>query len=165
MADGLIASAIAAAGAFVGWGQLRLAQQRSRLDLYDRRYRIFAGARKLLDEILLEGFAGLNVVFAYRRETGDAIFLLSRDVTLYLEDLGQRAFRLVRIRTLLANDAHPDREAMIDEEADLQNWFAGQHDVLAEAFRPTLQLEHPWNWHLRMWRAVRTRLTGGSKRA
>jgi hypothetical protein len=107
--------------------------------LFDRRYKIFDSARRLIIEILREGFADRAVVFAYRWETGDAVFLLRKDVVSYLGEVEKRAFRFVYIRTILATEGHPNRETAIDEEAELLNWFAEQYDVLVQKFKPSLK--------------------------
>ena len=139
MADSLVVPAITAVGIVIAMGQFLLARQRLRLDLYDRRYKIFDSARRLIIEILREGFADRAVVFAYRWETGDAVFLLGKDVVSYLGEVEKRAFRFVYIRTILATEGHPNRETAIDEEAELLNWFAEQYDVLVQKFKPSLK--------------------------
>ena len=57
MADSLVVPAITAVGIVIAMGQFLLARQRLRLDLYDRRYKVFESARRLIIEILREGFA------------------------------------------------------------------------------------------------------------
>lgn len=135
---------VAIIGAVIAWGQFSLARTRTRHDLYDRRYRIYEGARRLVAEIVREGRATNQDVFAFRRETGDSVFLLNEEIVTYMTELQTRAFRLAYLGTIITNDIHPDRNAAIDEEAKLLTWFTEQFDVLVIKFKPLLHLDRPW---------------------
>jgi len=78
-AQALVVPVITIAGIVIAWGQLSLARRRMQLDLYDRRYKIFESARKLIVDIVREGRSEIEWIYTYHRETGDAIFLLNRD--------------------------------------------------------------------------------------
>jgi hypothetical protein len=135
---------VAVVGAIIAFGQLWLARRKMQLDLYDRRYRIFESARRLIVEIMREGRAKLDWIYTYHRGTGDAVFLLDSSAVSYISELEKRAFRLRRLGVIIANDRHPEREAAIDEEAALLGWFSQQYDVLIEKFKPSLQLKSRW---------------------
>jgi hypothetical protein len=141
-ANDLVIPFVAVVGAVIAGGQLWLARRKLMLDLYDRRYRIFEGARRLIVEIMREGRAEAKSIYTYRRDTGDAVFLLDSSVVSYLGELEKRAFRL-RDLAVIPND-NPKLEAAINEEAALINWFDQQFDVLIEKFKPSLQLKSRW---------------------
>jgi hypothetical protein len=143
-AQALVVPFVAIVGAGIAGGQLLLARRRMQLDLYDRRYKIFESARRLIVEIMREGRAELEWIYAYHRDTGDAIFLLDNAAVGYIAELEKRAFRLRKLGVTIANDGHPQREAAVDEEAALLDWFSGQFDVLVEKFKPSLRLKSRW---------------------
>jgi hypothetical protein len=143
-AQALVVPVVTAAGIGIAWGQLSLARRRMQLDLYDRRYKIFESARRLIAEIMRDGRSEIERIYAYHRETGDAIFLLDRDAVTYINELEQRAFRLRRLGVITASEKHVNRDAPVDEEAKLIEWFTGQFDVLVEKFKPSLQLKRRW---------------------
>jgi hypothetical protein len=135
---------VAIVGVGIAWGQFSLARMRMQHDLYDRRYKVFEGARRLLAEIAIESRITNKQVFTYLRETGDAIFLLDRSTVAYMKELENKARRLAVLGTVLATDDHPNKGTAIDEEAKLLQWFADQFEVLIDKFKPFLQLNRPW---------------------
>ena len=87
----LVVPAVAIVGSVIALGQLALARRRMQLDVYDRRYKIFESARRLIAEIVREGRAENEWIFAYHRDSGDAIFLFKSDVANYVTELTQLA--------------------------------------------------------------------------
>jgi hypothetical protein len=144
-AQALVAPVLTIAGVGIAWGQLALARARMKHDLYDRRYKIFQGARAFIVEVCQEGRAENERVLAYHRDTGDAVFLLKPSVLFYLNEIEKKGFRLAYLRTVIAREDHPKRNAAIDEEANLLTWFSEQFDPLVQQFKPFLQLESS-NW-------------------
>jgi hypothetical protein len=140
----LVIPFVAVVGAGIAGGQLLLARRRMQLDLYDRRYKIFESARRLIVDIMREGRAEVEWIYRFHRDTGDAVFLLDNAAVGYIAELEKRAFRLRRVGVIIANDGHPQREAAIDEEVALLSWFSEQFDVLIERFKPSLQLKSRW---------------------
>jgi hypothetical protein len=145
-AQALVVPFVAVVGAGIAGGQLLLARRKMQLDLYDRRYKIFESARRLIVDIMREGRAEVEWIYAYHRETGDAVFLLDGSVVSYIREVEKRAFRLRHLGAIIAGDDHPRREAAVDEEADLLTWFSGQFEELVEQFKPSLQLRSRWLW-------------------
>ena len=70
----------------VAYQQFRLAQEKFKLDLFEKRFSVFAAARRLLTVIL----SGANVtphhLFEYRPAVAEATFLFGQDITDYLGD-------------------------------------------------------------------------------
>jgi hypothetical protein len=77
--------------------------------------------------------------------------------TIYLTRLEKKAFDLARQSEIVSRQDHPHRDAAIDREAKLLEWFTEQFEPLVEEFKPFLQLERN-DWHdsprLRRWRAA-----------
>jgi hypothetical protein len=143
-AQALVVPFVAVVGAGIAGGQLLLARRKMQLDLYDRRYKLFESARRLIVDVMREGRIELESIYAYHRDTGDAVFLLDSAAVSYIAELEKRSFRLRRLHVIIANDDHPQRDAAVDEEADLLGWFSDQFDVLVEKFRPSLRLMSKW---------------------
>ena len=143
-AQALVVPFVAVVGAGIAGGQLLLARRKMQLDLYDRRYKLFESARRLIVDVMREGRIELESIYAYHRDTGDAVFLLDSAAVSYIAELEKRSFRLRRLHVIIANDDHPQRDAAVDEEADLLGWFSDQFDVLVEKFTPSLRLMSKW---------------------
>lgn len=142
-AQALVVPVLTVAGIAIAWGQFSLARMRIKLDLYDRRYKLFDSARRLIAEIVREGRSRNQDVLLFLRETGDAVFLLDRNVVNYFEELKNKSFRLTFLTTIMANNQHPQRDAAIDEETELLRWFSEQFDVLVEKFKAIVAVEVP----------------------
>jgi hypothetical protein len=71
--------------------------------------------------------------------------------------LEKKAFDLAYQGQIVSRLDHPNRDAAIDREAKLLEWFTEQFDPLVEQFKPFLQLERN-SWRdsprLRKWRAA-----------
>jgi hypothetical protein len=76
-AQALVTPVVAIAGIALAWWQFRLARQRLRFDLYDRRYKLYQVARRFVAEICREGRVSAEQVLIYHRDVGDAVFLLN----------------------------------------------------------------------------------------
>jgi hypothetical protein len=143
-AQALVAPVVTVVGIVIAWGQFSLARMRLQHDLYDRRYKLYESARKLITQIVREGSASNSLVLSYLRDTSDAIFLLDRAALDYFKLLEKQGFRLVYLNTVIRNEQHPNRSKAIDDEAELLGWWTEQFGVLADKFKPFLQLQRPW---------------------
>lgn len=149
MIQGLLA-AVAVVGAIIAWGQYSLAQDRLRHDLYDRRYKVFEGARKFLAEIMRDGNCTYEQIFEFTRCTGDAVFLLDGRLVAYFEEMRTRAFDVIKAEIVaIQQPPHPERSAAIDRKYVQITWFVEQFPILVLKFKPFLQLERPWRAWLR----------------
>jgi hypothetical protein len=140
MPKALVAPVVTVAGIPIALGQLNLAKVRIRHDLYDRRYKLYDSARALVASIVREGRCENGQVLTFLRETGDATFLLDKRAVAYFKQLETRAFRLAFLSRIIRNEAHPNRNAAIDEEAELLTWFTDQFNELIQQFKPFLRL-------------------------
>ena len=138
----VVGAVIAGAGVMIAWQQKRLADLRLQNDLYDRRFKIYAAAKKLLFDVQEISLPLENFV-EFARGTADAEFLLTKDVIDYLATLRSRAAKLRTLQGLLTNqDLAQDRGGKIaDEIAEIEGWFFDQFTVLADKFRPAMRLD------------------------
>jgi hypothetical protein len=153
-AHGFLTLVVAIVGAGIALGQYTLARMRMKHDLYDRRYRIFQASRLFIAEVCQQGSATYDQVLSHHRDTGDAIFLLNRKVVGYLSDLEKHGRRLAFLRRVIENDHNPNRDATIDEKAEILQWFTEQFDPLIKQLKPFLQLERS---PAERWAAFRSR--------
>ena len=100
-AQALVVPFVAVVGAGIAGGQLLLARRKMQLDLYDRRYKLFESARRLIVDVMREGRIELESIYAYHRDTGDAVFLLDSAAVSYIAELEKRSFRLRRLHVIL----------------------------------------------------------------
>ena len=111
--------------AYVAWQQWRIARHRLRLDLFDRRYKIYDATRKFLSIILREARFDDSQLFEFYAGTSDAEFLFNSAVVNYLEQVRKRA---VNMRTYQRVYEHmpvgDERSRHVQAEHDDLAWFS-----------------------------------------
>jgi hypothetical protein len=137
---------IAIAGVMIALGQLWLAGVRLRHDLYDRRLKVLETAQRLLAVVFTNANIPPDEFYKYVQGISQASFLLNDGVVSYLEELRKRALQMMRVEISLRNLELPqeERARLADTAAEYLDWFTSQPDVLANKFRPFMQLTKPW---------------------
>jgi hypothetical protein len=150
-----IFAALAAVGvtAYFAWHQKQIAKrqvdisgEKLRHNLYQKRYRIFDAARKLLCEVAVHRSAPDDDLRAFVIGTGDAVFLFNDDLSSYLEEIRDRAQKLQSLSVLLNNltvmPVGDQRTKAVNESVELFKWLVDQLEGgLVEKFKPFLKLE------------------------
>lgn len=144
LSTGAMSAVIAFLAVAIGFQQWRTAQNRLKLDLFDRRFAVYDAARKLLGSIASTGKADDQVVYRFMSDTREAKWLLNEDIAKYFEKgLRNEAFRLATLSSELQGmPVGDERTQNIREQSALKTWFFGQYDVLDAKFAPFLSLQH-----------------------
>jgi hypothetical protein len=123
--------AVACSVAYVALKQWRLAQHRFRLDLFDRRYKVYDAAKKFLS---LGQFDDPQL-FEFNAGTADAEFLFDSRITEYLQEVRKRAVNVQthekiyehmpvgEERSRHVEAAHKDRLWLTQQIPDMTNVF------------------------------------------
>jgi len=77
--------------ACIAFQQWRVARNKLRMDLFDRRYKIYEATRKFLTEILRSASFDDSHLFEFYAGSSDAEFLFRSDVVDYLSHIRKRA--------------------------------------------------------------------------
>ncbi len=102
---------LAASVAIVAWLQWWVALNKFRLDLFDRRYKVYDATRKFLSAIVGEATFTDRQLVEFYGETSDAGFLFDADVVDYLEQIRKRAL------DMRAHQKHFERLPVGDEHS------------------------------------------------
>lgn len=144
---GLATPAIALAGIVIAVAQLRLADIRLTHDLFDRRYAIYAAARKFIQEICKRHTVTIEERASFYYASADAIFVLDEGLAAYLGELRAKAAMAAELHEMIG--MNKASQSKIEERTDLVNWFSTQIDTLTENFKPLLQYKRPrWKRYL-----------------
>jgi hypothetical protein len=134
---------VACALAYVAWQQWQLARHRLRLDLFDRRYKVYDATRKFLSIILREARFEDAQLFEFYAGTSDAEFLFDSAVVTYLEQVRKRA---VHMRTAQRVYEHmpvgDERSRHVQSEHDDLLWLTDQLTAMTQVFSPYLSFSH-----------------------
>ena len=82
----LVTVLIALFAAYVAYQQFRLGREKFKLDLFEKRFQVFAAARRLLSHVLTDANLELTTLFEYRAGIAEATFLFDDGLTTYLRE-------------------------------------------------------------------------------
>jgi hypothetical protein len=141
--------AIPLVGAWLAWQQVQIARVKLQHDLFERRYNVFAAARRLLAQIDTHRRPSDEDLRAFMLGTSDAVFLFDDDLAGYLIEMGLRARKLQTLEKLLETQPNipptipigPGRAQSVNEAEEHFSWFVAQLNDLVEKFKPFLKLE------------------------
>ena len=140
----LLTPTVAVLGALIGYRQWRLAQNKLKLDLFDRRFKVYEAARDLLASIMTSGKAKDDEVFKFMVATREAKWLFDTEVANYLDK--QIYHKAIDLQTLAGEGdgvgVGEIRTKNVRAQSDLKKWFKAQYDVLDQKFSRYLQLKH-----------------------
>ncbi len=140
----LLTPTVAVLGSFIAYRQWRLAQNKLKLELFEKRFSVFEAARKLIPSIMTSGKAKDEDVFKFFFATREAKWLLDASVAEYLDK--QLYCKAIDLQTLDAElegvPVGEERSKNVHSQSDIKKWFAAQYKVLDEIFSPYLQLRH-----------------------
>lgn len=160
-------TALIAFSAFlVALAQWRMAREKLRLDLFEKRYKVFEATKLYLTSIFNTGRVNPQFLHEFRSATRDSVFLFRSDLAKYLEELNEKTARLQYLRERtdtgpgyvnvgFDEDDPPPPPPNDVERAQLEEEIQGVHvwagDQLTEgklqkAFEPYLRFRDQWSW-------------------
>jgi hypothetical protein len=124
----------------IAWQQWRVAESKLRLDLFDRRYKVYDATRKFLSVIIREARFTNSDLFEFNAGTSDAQFLFKPDVAEYLAEIRRQALHLRTTRELLKKPRITDDELarLAQAENDDLSWLGDQIIAMTKVFAPYL---------------------------
>lgn len=138
----LLTPTVAVLGLLIAYRQWRIAHNKLKLDLFDRRFSVYEAARGLLASILTSGKAKDKEILKFMVATREAKWLLNLQVAEYLEK--QLYHKAIDLKTLSFElevvPVGEERTSNISKQSEIKKWFLAQYDVLDEHFAPFLQL-------------------------
>ncbi|MCL7419985.1 MAG: hypothetical protein M8364_03680 [Methylobacter sp.] len=140
----LLTPIVAVLGSFIAYRQWRLAQNKLKFDLFDRRLTVYEAARTLLSSIMTSGKAKDEEVFKFMVSTREAKWLFNESVAEYLDkQLHHKAIDLQTLDAMLEGEpVGEERTKNVHAQAEIKKWFMAQYEVLDEKFSPFLKLKH-----------------------
>jgi hypothetical protein len=123
MSETLIALATLAI-AFSAWMQWWTTHQKLKLDLFEKRYAVYAAAMDLMRTVFHHGHATYEQIVDFRAKTADAQFLLDEKISAHLLKITNEAFRLNALREELEPlPRGAQRSANVQEQRVIKDWI------------------------------------------
>jgi hypothetical protein len=114
-----------------------VAHNKLRLDLFDRRYKVYEATKTFVNLLALGSIFTDEELFKFNAATLDAEFLFDSDVVQYLTQLLNRAVDIRMTRSLLETTQVGDSERESKYQVDLR-WTRDQLAVIRKTFAPFL---------------------------
>ncbi len=130
---------LSVAVAAIAWQQWRVADNRLRLDLFDRRYKIYDAARKFLAVIIREAAFTNSELIEFNIGTSDAEFLFRADVVDYLSQIRKHAVHMQTAQRIFEPlPVGKERSRHVQAQHDDLVWLTDQITELPKMFAPYL---------------------------
>ncbi|MGB7769822.1 MAG: hypothetical protein WBN22_13340 [Verrucomicrobiia bacterium] len=124
---------------FIAWQQWKVSHAKLRLDLFDRRYKVYEATRKLLAGIMSDATFSDSQLFTFYAGTSDVEFLFDKDVVDYLEQIRKRALHMRLLsKTFQPLPVGDERSRLVNEESAEMLWLTHQIMDMAKVFSPYL---------------------------
>ena len=138
----IIATLIAAIVAWTGYQQHKLARDKLKLDLFEKRFAVYKGVQRFLTIILQEAKFDIGQLFEFRRDTQDATFLFGSEIPEYINMIDSKALEMRSI----AQQYQPlprgeERSALCEKETKLLAELIAELPRLKEVFAPYMRFE------------------------
>jgi len=135
----LLTPLIAVIVGYIAYRQWRTAQNRLKLDLFERRLAIHSVARDLIATVTSYGRIENKDIFAFLSGIQQARWLLNERIVQYLEkELWPRVTKLQELMDTL-DSPDQDRASNLRQQRELKEWIAGQRPSLDSQFDPFLK--------------------------
>ena len=140
----LLTPTIAVLGSFIAYRQWRTAQNKLKLDLFDRRFAVYDAARNLIASIMTSGKAKDEELYKFLSGTRSAKWLLDEDIDNYFEkELWKNAVELQALESELQGvPVGDERTNNVRRQSEIKKWILEQYKVLDAKFEKYLWLKH-----------------------
>jgi hypothetical protein len=140
----LLTPTIATVGAYIAWQQWRLNEQKLRLDLYDRRLKIYQEIRKYISLIVRQGTTSTEELLTFYSSVSEAVFLFESDIPLYIEEIYSHGSALGSAKDQLADRGggiSPEERKRLAAALNIEvRWFLSQSKEATRIFSRYLNL-------------------------
>lgn len=139
---GLLTPVIACLAVYIAWQQHKTSRDKLKLDLFDRRYKVYRGLMDLLGAVV-SGRVSNEDLGNFYRETDQKRFLFGEGICVYLTEVRQKVVKLRQAHRVLAkvaeNHGDPIPQDTILEasriEQELIPWLETQVEEAGQMFQ------------------------------
>ena len=139
----LLTPVIALFGSLIAFMQWKLARNKLKLDLFDKRYVVYKACTQFISAISTTGESSNEEQAKFLRDTSDAKWLFNLEVAKYLNEiLWKTAIDIETLSAEISSAKDPKRGNMIRERADKKIFLNKQYARINELFEPFMFIKH-----------------------
>ncbi len=140
----LLTPFIGVVAVYIAWQQWKANERRSKLDLFDRRFRVYEEVKKVLALMFTTGVNDTQI-WDFVTKTEDTVFLFDADISQYREEIRHRANSLSfvrrQLREAMDRNAPPEeRSPLAEAEKKEVEWAIAERQTLPDKFKKYLDL-------------------------
>lgn len=120
---------------YIAYQQYHINKQKLKLDLYEKRYRIFKETKKLLHKINQDGAIDTIELRDFGFNTNDKVFLFNEDIVEFIEEIKRKAIDISFNKDEI--EKAPDlvvRNLLREEKHTLTRWFTSEYINIESRF-------------------------------
>lgn len=142
----LLTPTIAIVGTIIAYQQWRTNNLKLKLDLYDRRLKVYEEVRVLLSRILQKADINYDELFKFFRNCSEADFLFGPEIPKYIEELYQRGVKLHSWNEQYRDSTQPrppnyNHKIVVEGKHEELQWFTEQFDPAKRLFQSYLSIK------------------------
>ena len=144
IASGFLTPVIAITTALIAYRQYKIQRYRVRLDLYDRRMKIYEALMHFLSIVRQKGDAPIDEIYTLTRDTSQAKFLFKGEIEKHIGSIFKRAVELESVNEQLSDQympVGPERTALAKQMTEHFKWLRDQYDKTDSLFIKYLKLD------------------------
>jgi len=127
---------------WIGVQQHKLAKEKFKLDMFEKRFAVYKGVQEFLTIILQNAKFDLNQLFEFRRKTQDSTFLFGKDIPQYIDVIDKKALKMRSVAEQYGPlPVGPQRSELCEEESRLLMELLDELPRLKEVFAPYLRFD------------------------
>jgi hypothetical protein len=137
--QGLLTPVLALVAGYIAWRQWRTNDLKTKLDLFDRRFRIYDRVREELRTILQHGGSMPEEWMSFYGDTIEADFIFREDIREYISEILKRTERLVSSKALMDRGGM-DPQKWAQEHQEDKKWMTDEVRQIRAKFKPYLDV-------------------------
>ena len=133
---------IAVIVAYIAWRQHCTSRDRLRLDLFDKRYQVYATLVNFLSYVASNPKPEANKIMEFKARTSDAAFLFDADLCQHITQVYENAWAARQTQQALCRadlKGYTDQHTLEKKEQALFSWFSNQMRMAQQKFEPYLK--------------------------
>ena len=137
---------IASVVVYITYQQHKTNRDKLRLDLFEKRYKVFRTLMEFLAFIFTFGNADPKKIMTFKADTNDSIFLFEEEISSYIEKVYDKAWEIHSANFKLEHhkireETQEQTDATFKNREEVWQWFSNELKKAPEIFKPYLKFK------------------------
>jgi hypothetical protein len=138
----LLTPVIAIFGAWLGYQQHKTSREKLKIDLFDRRYKVYFCIASCLEEVAREGNVSNDVLYKFGVGTRDVPFLFDRSIVELEKKILENFNQLKYQENQIGRTTGEVQSKHFDKSQEIKNWLNEQMNNLQTSLSPWLKFSN-----------------------